>query len=58
MQTGEYITMAVNTTKKRDHVQILPGVEAKQSQSVLTYANNNNGDWYWDDPKTSLTYIS
>ncbi|XP_072177767.1 fibrocystin-L-like [Diadema setosum] len=53
---GDFVVLSHNLTQKVDVVSIL-GDLRNTSESPLTYAENNNGDYYINPETNDLTYI-
>ncbi|XP_066271366.1 fibrocystin-L-like [Branchiostoma lanceolatum] len=52
-----YVMVSHNLTQSPDKFQIEPGVDRDPSSTPLTYEDNENGDYYFDDSTTTLTYL-
>ncbi|KAM4688908.1 fibrocystin-L [Discoglossus pictus] len=54
-KSDEYVIMSHNLTQRPDMFNIID--KRNGSQQKLSYSNNINGDWYFDDNTTTLSYL-
>lgn len=53
---GDYIIIKHKLYMEPDQVQLF-GSNANKCYSPLSYSSNANGDWYWDNNTSTLSYI-
>ncbi|PIO36533.1 hypothetical protein AB205_0037790 [Aquarana catesbeiana] len=54
-KSEDYVMISHNLTQQPDMFQIID--VRNGSTELLTYNNNTNGDWYFNDNTTTLTYL-
>lgn len=54
-QPDQYVIINHNFTQSPDRFRIIN--ERNGSSTPLSFGNNNNGDWYFDDSSNNLYYI-
>ena len=57
LKPNQYLIIRHKMLKKPDQVSVLPDVIATESLNPLTFANNDNTDWYWENATRTLSYI-
>ncbi|XP_064634221.1 fibrocystin-L-like [Lineus longissimus] len=57
IEVTDSVIIAHNLTQAPDRFSIIPGQDANSSNSMVTYDNNFNGDYYFDRSTNKLNYL-
>ena len=49
--------MKHNVTQNSDHLEMVPQQSVPVSDAMVSFAANENGAWYFDEPKTIVSYF-